>query len=74
MAPIVTEPHPSRGRSAVLSLGRTPLAPAALVAIGVAWLLALAAQLSGRAMAFHHHTLIEGGPPLWLALPIFLVA
>lgn len=73
MTPIVTDPRRQSARSAALTLGRTPLAWAAPVAIGTSWLLALAAQLSGRATAFHHHTLIEGGPPLWLALPLFLL-
>lgn len=76
MASIVSEPRRTSARIAVAvtPLGRTPLALAAGVAIGAAWLVALAAEVSGRAIALHHHTLIEGGPPLWLALPLFLVA
>jgi predicted metal-binding membrane protein len=57
---------------------RTPanLALAALaVAIAAAWLLAVVAQLTGNAGALHHHALIEpGAPPLWIGLPMFLVA
>jgi predicted metal-binding membrane protein len=42
-------------------------------AIGGAWLIAVLAQLTGNAGALHHHALIEGGPPLWVALPLFVV-
>jgi predicted metal-binding membrane protein len=43
-------------------------------ATGVAWSISAFAQLTGTAIAFHHHTLIEGGPPLPVALLLFLVA
>ena len=43
-------------------------------AVGGAWLIAVLAQLTGNAWALHHHALIQGGPPLWVALPLFLVA
>jgi predicted metal-binding membrane protein len=39
-----------------------------------AWLVVLAAQATGTAPLLHHHALIEGGPPLWVAIPLFLVA
>lgn len=42
--------------------------------IGSAWLIAVLAQVTGNAGVLHHHALIEGGPPLWMALPLFLVA
>jgi predicted metal-binding membrane protein len=42
--------------------------------IGGAWLTAGLAQLTGNAGLLHHHALIEDGPPLWLALPVFLVS
>lgn len=42
------------------------------VTIGGAWLTLLVLQLTGAAPALHHHALIEGGPSLWLAIPIFL--
>jgi predicted metal-binding membrane protein len=45
-----------------------------LAAITVAWALALVAELTGKAHALHHDALIEGGPPLWAALLLFLVA
>lgn len=53
--------------------------PAALAAVAVAWLVTLIAQSSGRAVLLNHGRLIEGSrfeapPPLWLALPLFLVA
>ena len=48
--------------------------------VGVAWVLmvggwvvSIAAQLTGSAGLLHHHTLIEGGAPLWLAIPLFLI-
>jgi predicted metal-binding membrane protein len=41
--------------------------------IAGAWIIALAAQWSGSAILLHHHTLIEGGPALWLAVPFFLL-
>ena len=31
------------------------------------WVVSIAAQLTGSAGLLHHHTLIEGGAPLWLA-------
>ena len=49
--------------------------PAAiLAAIAAAWLVSLAAEASGSAGRLHHDSLIEGGPPLWAALPAFLIA
>lgn len=45
-----------------------------IAAIGAAWLVSALAQVTGTAIALHHHTLIEGGPPLWVALLIFLAA
>ena len=37
-------------------------------------MIVLAAQATGTAAVLHHHALIEGGPPLWVAVPLFLVA
>jgi predicted metal-binding membrane protein len=56
---------PIRGR------GRSSLATPALIA--AAWLAILAAQATGAAAALHHHALIEGGPPLWAAIPLFML-
>lgn len=47
---------------------------AGVVMIAGAWLVVLIAQVTGQAAAFHHHALIEDGPPLWVTLPLFLVA
>jgi predicted metal-binding membrane protein len=50
-------------------------APTAVVAaIAAAWALAVAAELTGTADVLHHDALIEGGPPLWAALVVFLLA
>ena len=43
-------------------------------AIVAAWGLAVVAELTGAAHALHHDALIEGGPPLWAALLLFLAA
>jgi predicted metal-binding membrane protein len=45
----------------------------ASVVIVAGWALSIVAQLTGSAGLLHHHTLIEGGVPLWLAIPLFLV-
>ena len=58
-----------------------PFAVAREVPIGaIVWLLAagawaatLAAWASGADGLLHHHELIEHGPPLWLAVPLFLL-
>ena len=46
------------------------------VAIAVAWVLAVVAELTGTAHELHHDALIEGAgrPALWAALLLFLVA
>jgi predicted metal-binding membrane protein len=41
-------------------------------AIATAWLLAIGSQWTGEAPLLHHHSLIEGGPPLWIAVLLFL--
>jgi predicted metal-binding membrane protein len=48
--------------------------PAILCAIAGAWLLAIAAEVSGRGAALHHDSLIEGGPAFPVALVIFALA
>jgi predicted metal-binding membrane protein len=42
-------------------------------AITIAWGLAIGSQWTGEAPLLHHHALIEGGPPLWIAVLLFLV-
>ena len=49
---------------------RIPLAVPA--AIALAWAVAVAAEASGAASALHHDDLLEGGPPRWAALLLFL--
>ena len=56
------------------SLVSTRPLPVVPMAIGGAWVIAVVAQASGNAALLHHHALIEGGPPLWVATLIFLVA
>ena len=51
---------------------RAPRPVVAAIALG--WALALAAELTGTAGALHHDTLIEHGPPLWIAILLFLAA
>jgi predicted metal-binding membrane protein len=52
--------------------GRVPRA--VVLAIAAAWALALVAELTGTGGRLHHDSLLEGGPPLWVALPLFLLA
>ena len=44
-----------------------------LAAIATAWVASAVAQWTGEAVLLHHHTLIEHGPPLWIAVLLFLV-
>jgi predicted metal-binding membrane protein len=48
------------------------LPPAVSLAIAGAWLVAIVAQATGWAALLHHHSLIEGGAPLWLAVVLFV--
>lgn len=48
--------------------------PAVVATIGGAWLTLVLVQLSGTDAALHHHALIEGGVPLALAIPVFMIA
>jgi predicted metal-binding membrane protein len=43
-------------------------------AIAGAWALAIAAEATGKATLLHHDGLIEGTTPMWIALPVFLLA
>jgi predicted metal-binding membrane protein len=45
-----------------------------LAGIGVAWAVALAAELGGLAKAVHHDSLLQGGPAFGLALLLFLIS
>jgi predicted metal-binding membrane protein len=48
--------------------------PGIALAIATAWVLIALVQLTVTAALLHHHALIEHGPPLWIAVPAFLVA
>jgi predicted metal-binding membrane protein len=50
------------------------IAPAIPVAIGIAWALCILAEATGKAKLLHHDSLLENGPPLWLAVGLFLVS
>ena len=65
--------QPGRGVdvAAAAPAWRASVVPAAIVG---AWLITLVAQGTGNAALLHHHALIEGGPPVWVAVPLFLVA
>ena len=55
--------------------GRIDRVTGAVAAVAAtAWLTLLAVDASGVGSALHHHALVEGGPPLWVAVPVFLVA
>ena len=58
---------------AIATARANQLRPVLFVSAG-AWLLAVAAQVTGNAALLHHHALIEGGAPLWITTPIFLLA
>jgi predicted metal-binding membrane protein len=45
-----------------------------VAAIAGAWVLAIAVQVIDAESRLHHDVLIDGGPPLWVALPVFLIA
>jgi len=64
----------ARTRDAAIAKMPETAALIVVAATGAAWLISALAQATGTAMALHHHTLIEGGPPLWVALLLFLVA
>lgn len=49
-----------------------PLLIVAVVA--AAWLIAVAAELTGRAQWVHHHELLEGSLPVWGSVALFVVA
>ncbi len=63
-----------RPRSDIATVARAPWFPVLAAAIGGAWIIAVVAEATGTGPLLHHHALIQGGPPLWVALPLFLVA
>jgi predicted metal-binding membrane protein len=48
--------------------------PAVLAAIAAAWIVAAIAQSTGRGSAVHHDALLVDGPPVWLAVALFIVS
>jgi predicted metal-binding membrane protein len=50
------------------------VAAAIPAAIALAWIVAALAQFTGSARFLHHDALIEHGPPLMFALPLFVTA
>jgi predicted metal-binding membrane protein len=74
MAPLAAETRLQGPGDAVSGVTNSRWLTVVAAVIGGAWLIALLAQLIGNVGALHHHALIEGGPPLWVALPLFLVA
>jgi len=59
-----------RERSLAAAALRLPIVSGAIAA---AWLFAVGTQLTGSAALLHHHALIEGDTPMWVAVPIFLL-
>lgn len=64
----------SAERGLAMAAAAPPQLRAVLLTLAGAWLLAVLAQVTGNAALLHHHALIEGGAPLWITTPIFLVA
>jgi predicted metal-binding membrane protein len=62
-------------RLAVVGAVRLRGVPLVLLgAIAAAWAAALAAEATGAAALLHHDTLVEDGPAVWVAMPVFLLA
>lgn len=53
------------------SISQANVIPAVIAA---AWVIAVIAQVNGSAAVLHHDALIERGPPLSVALPLFVLA
>jgi predicted metal-binding membrane protein len=71
---VTTMDHVQPGRPGASGLPASPWrVPGVSAAIAAAWVLAVGAQLTGEAVLLHHHALIEGGAPLWIALALFLL-
>lgn len=58
----------------VTSRARKAVSPVVITTIAGAWVLALIAGLTGVDSALHHHELIEHGPPVLVAVGMFIVA
>lgn len=49
-------------------------APVLILAIGLAWLLAIGAELTGEVQWVHHHRLVVDGGTIWVSLALFVMA
>ncbi len=45
-----------------------------VAAVAAAWAVLVGVELSGRAPALHHHALLDGTRPLWVAIAVFVPA
>jgi predicted metal-binding membrane protein len=68
----------TRSPAAVTHRVHMPVANSVRVAVmtivASAWVIAILAAARGAAATLHHHALIEGGPPFWIGIPLFLGA
>jgi len=58
----------------VVRPARSSVLPVLAGVAGLAWLLAVLAELGDEGALLHHHALIDNGPPLIVAVPLFLLA
>jgi len=65
--------EPVDGPAAVATRPRDRRSLAVPALVAGAWATLLVADATGAASALHHHALIEDGPPLAIAVPLFLV-
>ena len=75
MAAFESTPFVTRvqGLDAATALVRRPRDLDVPILVAVCWAILVVAELTGPSAALHHHALIEGGVPLTVAIPIFLV-
>jgi predicted metal-binding membrane protein len=63
----------AQGLDAATALVRRPRNLDVPILVAACWAILVVAELTGASAALHHHALIEGGPPLIPAVPMFLV-
>ena len=74
MAASISEPHARQVPGLTTTEVRwTRPALAVPLVIAAAWSVLFVAEATGAAAALHHHALIEGGLPLAMAVPLFLL-
>jgi predicted metal-binding membrane protein len=66
--------HPGGLVTAAEPVGSIDRILPSIAVVAIAWAVLIALGATGLASQLHHHALIEGGPPLWAAIPLFLVA